>query len=298
MRRLVYRRPAMLQLTLYQPDRLTGILHTIGTHLARRPVAVFYAVLVCSGLITTVLCAEQLHSALAHRNAVTWLLVYATMIAVNVGHEFGHATALAYFGGRPRRMGVMLLYLSPAFFCDVTSSWCLPRRQRATVALAGIIVNTGVGACAALAGAADLGGQRSYWWLLALANTTTVVFNLLPFIRLDGYLLLLATVDRPHLRDHAMDDARAWLGHHLYRHPPQPRRLPQLWSVPYGLAALTFPAILIAYLLLAIRPVLAGIGPIGTGLWITAALCAAARLLLGCCTVAFPRDAPPRQERG
>ncbi|MCM2418956.1 hypothetical protein LNW72_12855 [Streptomyces sp. RKAG293] len=289
-RRLVFRKPAMLQLTLYQPDRLNGVLRSAGAVLARRPVIVAYAALLCAGLVTTVANAGQLHDAIIHRSPGTWLQVYATMIAVNVLHEFGHATALSYFGGRPRRMGIMLLYFSPAFFCDVTSSWRLPRRrQRAAVALAGVAVNAAVAAVAALAGAADLGGRRQYWWLVVLANAMTITFNLLPFIKLDGYLLLLAAVDKPFVRHLAMADARSWLSHRVYRRPAQPRQLDRPWSVPYGFGALVLPPLLITSALLSVQRFLWMGGPVGAGIWYAAVLLALARLLYGAYTVAFPK---------
>lgn len=291
-RRLTRTSPATIQLTLYHPVRAVGVLKAIGVLAASWPVRLLYVVLLCCGGYTTAAHVGDMGRSVIHPSAGMWWHVMLAMAVVNVCHELGHATAVAALGGRPRRMGIALLYyVCPAFFCDVSSSWRLARRDRAVVALAGVIVNAAVACLAVLAGSADLAAQSEFWWRLAFANILTIVLNLMPFLRLDGYLLLLAFVDEPYVRPRAMDDARSWLSHHLWRRRPQPRVFHRWWSVPYGLAAMAFPALLITAMLLLLAPLLFSIGWPGSVIWVLAALLALARLTDGIIRVACPPPA-------
>ncbi|WP_246033338.1 hypothetical protein [Streptomyces hundungensis] len=284
-----FRKPATAQLVLYRPERLTGALRHVAALLRRWPAVVGYALLLSAGAIAVMTHLHAVGAALLRPSWDMWWHIALAMLIVNAFHELGHATALAYHGGRPRAMGVMLLYcVCPAFFCDVSATWRLGRRQRATVALAGITVNAAAASVAALAAAADFGGHQEFCWRLVAANVFTFVFNLLPFIKLDGYLLLLAFVDESHLRPRAMADARNWLSHHLYRRPAIKRELHRWWSVPYGLAAMTLPALLITTMLISLGTLSFRAGPIGVILWLVAVLLAVLRLLAGILRVAFP----------
>src|SRR5262249_30910379 len=48
------------------------------------------------------------------------LLLWVILFGIVVAHEFGHGLACMRFGGQPRRMGFLLIYLMPGMFCDVS----------------------------------------------------------------------------------------------------------------------------------------------------------------------------------
>ena len=102
-------------------------------------------------------------------------------------HEFGHATACRYGGGRPGRIGFGLYLIWPVFYSDVTDSWRLDRRGRVRTDLGGVYFNLVFVLCAALAYAASDWGP-----LLAVIvfQHAVVLQQFLPFVRLDGYYLL------------------------------------------------------------------------------------------------------------
>ncbi|EPH45246.1 hypothetical protein ABT390_37060 [Streptomyces aurantiacus] len=288
-RRLTRPNPVTIQLTLYRPHRLTGALAALGVIAGHRSSRLLYALLLAGGACATATRLPDMARSLLDPSPGMWWHILLAMIAVNICHEFGHATAVAALGGHPRRMGIALLYyVCPAFFCDVSSSWRLPRGARVVVALAGVLVNAGMAALSALAAAADVAGHSEFWWRMVLANLFTVTINLIPFLRLDGYLLLLAFVDEPFVRPRAMADARSWLSHHIWRRSPQPRQFARRWSVPYGLLAIVCPALLISFMLLALAPLLFSFGWPGTVIWTLATLLALARLADGILRVARP----------
>ncbi|MFE7898300.1 daptide biosynthesis intramembrane metalloprotease [Streptomyces sp. NPDC057424] len=137
------------------------------------------------------------------------MVVLAAVSVTTVAHELGHACLLAHYGGRPGRLGVMFFYLSPAMFCDVSDAWRLNHRQRAHVAMAGIFVQLGAsGAAACASGLAGDGPPGDMLLLFSLVNAAAAVINLVPFVKLDGYIALMSYLDHPNLRADALRSLR------------------------------------------------------------------------------------------
>jgi len=159
-----------------------------------------------------VLVGRSAHAAevLSRPVSLTMLLVILGAVSVTtVAHELGHACLLAHYGGRPGRLGVMFFYLSPAMFCDVSDAWRLNHRQRAHVAMAGIFVQLGAsGAAACASGLAGDGFAGDMLMLFSLVNAAAAVINLVPFVKLDGYIALMSYLDHPNLRADALSSLR------------------------------------------------------------------------------------------
>lgn len=198
-----------------------------------------------SGRITRVLADPLPVSAL--------LAVLAALFVATLLHELAHGMALTGFGGVPRRAGVMLFYLSPAFFVDVTDAWRLrDRRRRAAVALAGPFVHAVLAGAASIAALAAPAAAARVLLAFALAAASIAVFNLIPFVRFDGYLALVALLDRPHLRR----DALAAFGRRVFG--TATGETPAL--LLFGAACAVTPSVLTV---LALSRVAATLGPLG-----------------------------------
>ncbi len=115
------------------------------------------------------------------------ILVFLATILPGFWHEFGHATALRYGGGRARSIGVGIYILDPAFYTDVTDSYRLSRVARVRTGLGGIyfdfILST------VLIGAYFATGQEVLLLLVVLSNINTA-YQFFPLVRLDGYWVL------------------------------------------------------------------------------------------------------------
>ena len=102
-------------------------------------------------------------------------------------HEFGHAAALRYSGGKPGRIGAGLYLVWPAFFTDVTDAYRLNRAGRLRTDLGGLYFN-----------AIFVLATFALWWvtgidaLLVLVplQLLQMVHQLLPAVRMDGYHIL------------------------------------------------------------------------------------------------------------
>ena len=108
-------------------------------------------------------------------------------------HEFGHAFMAKRAGCRVQSMGVAFMVLLPLFYTDVSDAWRVnDRRARLLIGAGGVLAEMLL-ACIALLAWSLLpdGPARTAAFMLASATwLTTVVVNLYPFMRFDGYFLI------------------------------------------------------------------------------------------------------------
>lgn len=102
-------------------------------------------------------------------------------------HELGHASALRYGGGMARAMGVGLYLVFPVFFTDTTEAYRLPRTARVRTDLGGFYFHA-IFALALMAVYALT--LREFLLLPVLLIDLDIVYQCLPFVRLDGYWAL------------------------------------------------------------------------------------------------------------
>ena len=244
--------PLTVQLTLLRPDRLMRWLRPLITMLAHRASLILATAAVIGGMIALALQAPALGDAIGRPQSMLVLVAVVLGSLLTTGlHEFGHGMALSHYGCTPTRMGMMLFYLTPAFFCDVSDGWRLPRNeQRTRVALAGIATQLIVAGVAGLgSGVAALVGAPTWQTglqLFSVATFVAAIVNVVPFVKFDGYIALMCHLDVPHLRDRSMQDARAVVARVLFGGRYQ-RSLPDLaWAVPFGLVSIVFPVYLVS----------------------------------------------------
>ena len=134
------------------------------------------------------------------------LLALAVLDYVSIlVHEGSHALTCKHAGAHVNGSGVMLYYGLPAFFIDTTDVWTQPRAARIATTWAGPysgVVLAGLGAIAVqLAPASPLAPtlhRLSFLWIL------TLLFNLIPFLELDGYFIVIDWLEIPMLRSRAL----------------------------------------------------------------------------------------------
>ncbi|MEV8022792.1 daptide biosynthesis intramembrane metalloprotease [Streptomyces sp. NPDC086554] len=282
--RVTYKRPLTIQLALFDPSKLLRHARPALAWLA----APYAALAALAGVLITVATLlthlPELRRLAQHPpSAAAFTAAVLLGLFSGVLHEFGHASMLLAHGGRPRRFGVMLFYLMPALFCDVSDGWRLPHaRRRVAVALAG------VGTELVLAGIASLlvlflpPGTLATALLLYLTGCMgRCVFNLMPFVKLDGYLALMSHLDISHLRDRAMTDARNALAKILFGGIYR-RELPlSRWTTAFGLGCMVFPVLMLTQALLLWTYILPITGTIAALATSALFLALAVRLLIG-----------------
>ncbi|UXI70288.1 hypothetical protein [Tahibacter amnicola] len=130
--------------------------------------------------------------------ALDWLVLYATLFATFLFHEFGHAGATRRYGARPAQIGIGLYLIFPVLFCNVTEAWRLPRSQRIAINLAGAWFQ--ILATAFIAVIQHFSQSRALG-LVVGASLFSLLITLNPFLRFDGYWVYADYFRLPNLRE-------------------------------------------------------------------------------------------------
>lgn len=158
-------------------------------------------------------------------------------------HEFGHAFMAKRAGCRVQSMGVAFMVLLPMFYTDVSDAWRVnDRRARLLIGAGGVLAEMAL-ACIALLVWSLLpdGPARTAAFMLASATwITTLLVNLNPFMRFDGYFLLSDFWSVDNLQSRAFALCRWRLREALFEYgvaapepwPPKMRRRLLVWG--YG----------------------------------------------------------------
>ncbi|WP_236192973.1 site-2 protease family protein [Pseudomonas glycinae] len=108
-------------------------------------------------------------------------------------HEFGHAFMAKRAGCRVQSMGVAFMVLLPMFYTDVSDAWRVnDRRARLLIGAGGVLAELLLASIALLVWSflPDGPGRTAAFMLASATWITTLVVNLNPFMRFDGYFLL------------------------------------------------------------------------------------------------------------
>ena len=131
------------------------------------------------------------------------LLAWITVLTVTTLHEFAHGLTCKHFGGHVHEMGFLLIYLQPAFYCNISDAWLFPQKSRRLwVTFAGAFFEMTLWALSTLLWRLTEPGTWVSRAALVVMATSAIkqVFNLNPLIKLDGYYLLSDWLDVPNLR--------------------------------------------------------------------------------------------------
>ncbi len=189
------------------------------------PVLLIFGLIGLSGLVLLV---QQGDLQFRFPDDLSKLLIFfaSTLVALFL-HECGHAFTVKRFNRDVNRGGLIIMFGMPGAFVDTTDMWLAPKAGRLAVTAAGPLTNFVLAGAAALlqpvfpAAAADL-------HLFALFNYLLIITNLTPFIKLDGYYLLMDALEIANLRERALAFVSHGLGQTLKQAWAQGDWLPNL----------------------------------------------------------------------
>jgi putative peptide zinc metalloprotease protein len=204
-----------MRIPLLRPDRFLTATYPYVKWLYSRGVAMTIAAI---GLVGLYLVARQWDvfvGTFVDMFTIAGTVWFAlTLSCLKAIHEFGHAYTAKRFGLRVPTVGVALLVMVPVLYTDVNESWKLTgRRQRVGIGVAGVTAEL---CCAAIAmcawGFLPNGPARSAAFMVATSTwITTVLINLSPFMRYDGYYVLSDWLETPNLHARSFALARWWI---------------------------------------------------------------------------------------
>lgn len=187
------------------------------------------------------------------------LLLYLGLVLVKGLHEFGHAYFCRRFGGQVHVMGVMLMIFTPLPYVDATSSWSFRSRwQRVLVGAAGMIVELFFASLMAFVWARTGPGtlHSLAYNIMFVASVSTLVFNLNPLLRFDGYYILSDLIEIPNLNQRALNQLRHIAEHYLFgvtqSESPAGNRREAAWYTVYGVTSGIYRVLVFAGVLFAV----------------------------------------------
>lgn len=188
--------------------------------------------------------ASSLNNLISPGNLV-WLSL--AFIVLKIIHEFAHGFACKAYGGRVTEMGLFFLIVLPIPYCDATSSWAFPNKwHRIMVSSAGVIVEVAIACIAAMVWAAtDPGLTHTLAYnVMIIASVATVLFNLNPLLRYDGYYVLVDLLEIPNLASRSQELMKWGARRYLFglkgeAPPPLQSRSEGAWMATH--ATLAFP---------------------------------------------------------
>ncbi len=194
--------PDKWRIHLFDPNALLerhiGAVHAL---FSRPALACYLAILLLPALVFASVPGLMEQAATSYAvplTAMQWAGLYLAMLAMIAGHEMAHAITCKHFGGKVHKIGVMLLYLQPVVYCDVSDSWRFREvEKKIAVTAAGMFVQLLV-SCVVISIWALTGGSQLLYF--AVINVAIAVFNLFPLLKLDGYWMLVHILDEPNLR--------------------------------------------------------------------------------------------------
>ena len=148
---------------------------------------------------------DQIASLMHPGTIITFVLVASV---VTVAHECAHGLTCKHYGGHVHEIGFLLIYLMPAFYCNVSDAWLFEeKKKRIWVSFAGMFFQTFMWALATIVWRiVNRGTWLSDVCCLTMATSgITNLFNLNPLIKLDGYYMLSDYLAIPNLRKKAFE---------------------------------------------------------------------------------------------
>lgn len=216
-----------LRLPLWDPDRfLQRLLPVVRPFFSWIGVALWAAVVLFAAKT-----AIDHHDALFDRGQEVLApgnlaLLFGAFFLTKLLHEFGHAFACRVFGGQVHQMGVMLLVFSPVPYVDATASWSFRERwRRVWVGAAGMYVELLIASAAVFVWAHTGDGlvNSLAYNIIFVASVSTLLFNLNPLLRFDGYYILSDLADTPNLHQRSRTQMFSWAERILFGLPDAPR---------------------------------------------------------------------------
>ncbi|MCH8474690.1 MAG: M50 family metallopeptidase [Opitutales bacterium] len=193
-----------LRIPLWDPDNFLNRTFPYVKWLVNPLGALLWLALVGGGLAVVVANWEELFArgqgVLAPGNLPLLLLAF---VIAKVIHEFGHGYAVKRFGGEVHTMGITFLVFTPIPYVDASAAWAFRERwKRIWVGASGMIVELAIAAIAAFVWAATGPGLLNAWCfnLMVVASVSTILFNINPLLKFDGYYILSDLTDTPNLQ--------------------------------------------------------------------------------------------------
>ena len=181
---------------------------------------------------------------LAPENLVLVWIIFPILKAL---HEFGHAFAIKLLKGEVHEMGIIFLVFTPIPYVDASSSLAFRSKwERALVGAAGMFVELFIAALAVIVWVnVEPGFVRSVAYnVVLIAGVSSLLFNVNPLLRFDGYYILMDLLEIPNLGQRGNRYLAYLVQRYLFgirdAEPPLSSRGERIWFSIYSSAAFVY----------------------------------------------------------
>lgn len=143
-------------------------------------------------------------------NIIAYIIsLYVIYFAFLFFHEFGHIAAALKAGLKDRCINFAMYYVFPVLYVKLDDTWTLNLKERTKINLAGITIQIlmNIPLLIMMFFCKEYNLIQQILYLSFWFNTVTVAFNLIPFMKFDGYWILSDLLNIPNL----MKESNNWL---------------------------------------------------------------------------------------
>ena len=237
---------AHISFTAWDPDKyLTWLDGMVGRFIYSRWCVLAVVLLFCfEGLVFAAKWKDfgpdiPLYYNFTHKTFADFAEFWVLLFGLGFIHESAHGLTCKHYGGEVHNMGLMFLYLTPAFFVDVTETWVSATKiQRLATIIAGIWVEMVVCGLAMIVWTNTQPSAFVHdlaYKVILITGLAVIVMNLNPLLKLDGYYFLTELIGIPDLKERSTSFVSAWFQRSILRLPAEvpsvPRRRAPLFLV-------------------------------------------------------------------
>ena len=208
------------KIKLLNPDKLLSKIEPCFRFLYKKSFAFLFGLISFFAIYVLQENWYEFSSTFSYFYSIDGLFVFFLCLAfVKLVHELGHGITAKYYGSSVHSFGLAFVVMCPVLFTDTSSSWLLKdKRQRFLIGASGMLAEIMIAVIATILWKfVDDGAFRSALFMLATTSWIgTLLINLSPFMRFDGYYLLSDYMDIANLQNRSFDMARWYIRKKLF----------------------------------------------------------------------------------
>lgn len=166
---------------------------------------------------------------------------FAIFLALGAVHETAHGITCKHFGGECHRIGVMMVYLCPAIFCDISHVYAHGGRwERIASVFAGVWSEIIICSYASVVWWATPAGTTLHtvaYYVILSGGIFCVAINWNPLARMDGYMMVCEYYRIHDLKGTATYFLVNWVRKNLFHLPATVPSYPRKRALVYGIYA-------------------------------------------------------------
>lgn len=196
--------PLSLRFTIFDPNNFLDHLLPISKLIFTKSSFILWLAIMFAAIVLAAGHWSGLSENISDRVLTTnnLLLIALLYPIIKIIHELGHALATKVWGGEVHEIGIMFLALIPNPYVNTSSAWSFDQKhQRIIVSAAGMMFELLVASFALFFWlAVEPGLARAVAFnIMIISSVTTLIFNLNPLLKFDGYYILSDLINIPNL---------------------------------------------------------------------------------------------------